>query len=72
MKVDQFDTDVRVEGVLVEENRAARIVGHVKSFLKNIVFNIITCFLQANNNHFPAICFSKASSFPRRGKGFQL
>ena len=26
MKVDRFDIDVRVEGVLVEENRAARIV----------------------------------------------
>ena len=37
MKVDRFDTNVRVEGVLVEENRAARKVGHVKSFLKNRV-----------------------------------
>ena len=31
MKVDRFHTDVRVEGVLVEEKRSARIVGHVKS-----------------------------------------
>ena len=44
MKVERFDVDVRVEGVLVEENRAARKVGHVKSFLKNIVINMVTCF----------------------------
>ena len=53
MKVDRFDTDVRVEGVLVEENRAARIVGHVKSFLQNIVINTVRCFLQGNNMPFP-------------------
>ena len=53
MKVDRFDVDVRVEGVLVEENRAARIVGHVKSFLKNIVFDILRCFLQGNIMPFP-------------------
>ena len=34
MKENRFDAHVRVEGILVEENRAARIVGHVKSFLK--------------------------------------
>ena len=48
MEVDRFDVDVRVEGVLVEEDRAARIVGDVKSFLKNIVINIVRCFLQGN------------------------
>ena len=35
MKVDGLAIDVGVENVLVEEKRAARIVGHVKSFLKN-------------------------------------
>ena len=53
MKVDRFDTDVKVEGVLVEENRAARKKDHMKSFLKNIVFDIIRCFLQGNNMPFP-------------------
>ena len=48
MKVDRFDTDVRIEGVLVEENRTARKVGHVKSFLKNIVINIVRRLLQCN------------------------
>ena len=52
MRVDRFNTDIRVEGVLVEENCAARIVGHVKSLMKNIVFNIIRCFLQGNNMPF--------------------
>ena len=40
MKADRFDAGVRVEGVLVEENRTARKVGHVKSFMKNIVFGL--------------------------------
>ena len=48
MKVHRYDIDVRVEGVLIEENRAARIVGHVKSFLKNIVINIVRRFLQGD------------------------
>ena len=34
MKVDRFYADVRVEGVLVEENRTARKVGHVKTFMQ--------------------------------------
>ena len=59
MKLDRFDTDVRAESVLVEENRAARKVGHVKVFLKNIVFDIIRCFLQGNNMPFPRNLFLK-------------
>ena len=53
MKVDRFDADARVQSVLVEENRAAREVGHMKPFMKNIVFNIIRCILQGNNMPFP-------------------
>ena len=41
VKVRRFDVDVKVENVLVEENRATRIVGKVKSFLTNTAFNII-------------------------------
>ena len=72
MKVDRFDVDVRVEGVLIEENRAARIVGHVKTFLKNIVINIIRRFLQGNNMPFPRNLFLKCVFPPRRSPGFQL
>ena len=39
--VDRFDADVRMEGVLVEEHRTARKVGHVKSFMQDFVFNIL-------------------------------
>ena len=49
VKIDGFDADVGVEGVLVEENRTARKVGHVKSFLKNIVFDILRSLLQYND-----------------------
>ena len=52
MKVDRFDIDVGVEGVLIEEDRAACIVGHVKSFLKNIVINKVRRFLQGNDMPF--------------------
>ena len=48
-KVDGLDTDVRKEGVLVEENRTNRKMSHVKSFLKNIVFDTIRCLLKSNN-----------------------
>ena len=67
MKVDRFDVDVRVEGVLVEENRAARIVGHVKSFLKNFMINIVRCFLQGNNMPFPRNLFLKCVFPPTSG-----
>ena len=52
VKIDGFDADVRVEVVLVEENRTAHKVGHMKSFLKNIMFDIIRGFLQGNNMPF--------------------
>ena len=50
--VDGFDADVRVESVPVEENRAARKVGHVKSFMKDFVFDIVRSFLQENDMPF--------------------
>ena len=49
MKVDRFNTDVRVESVLVEENRATRKVGHMKPFMKNFVFDILRSLLQRND-----------------------
>ena len=45
VKVDRFDADVRVEGVLVEENRTAREVGRMKTFMKDFVFNKVRNFL---------------------------
>ena len=52
MKVDRLNTDVRVEGVLVEENCAARKVGHVKSLMKNFVFEILRSLLQSDDVSF--------------------
>ena len=45
MKVDGFHADVRIKGVLVEENRTARKVGHMKPFTKDFVFDILRSFL---------------------------
>ena len=56
MKVDGH-IDVGVEGVLVEENRATCIMGHVEH-VTDASCKEMTC-------HLPAICFSEASSFPR-------
>ena len=49
MKVNRFDIDVEIEGVLIEENRTARKVGRVISFMKNFVFDIFGSFLQGND-----------------------
>ena len=72
MKEDRFDTDVRVESVLIEENRAARMVGHVKSFLKNIVISIVRCFLQGNNMSFLRNFSQMRLPSHVGGPGFQL
>ena len=45
VKVDRFDADVRVEDVLVEENRTVRKVGHMKAFMKDFVFDTVRSFL---------------------------
>ena len=49
MKVDRFDTDVRVEGVLVEENRTACKVGHVEPTSTAVMVDIFRCLLQGND-----------------------
>ena len=37
-----------VEGVLVEENRTARKVGHMEALMKDIVFDIVRRFFQGS------------------------
>ena len=49
MKVDGLDIDVGIEGVLVEENRAACIMGHVEPTYKNAFIDMFRCFLQGND-----------------------
>ena len=67
MKVDRLDIDLGVEGVLDEENRAARIVGHVESFLKKVVINKVRRFSQGNNVPFPRNLFFKCVFPPTSG-----
>ena len=40
MKVDGLDIDVGVESVLIEENRAACMMGHVEPTCKNVMIDI--------------------------------
>ena len=49
MKVDRFDIDVGKEGVLIEENRAACVMGHVEPTSKNFMFNVFGRLLQGND-----------------------
>ena len=51
----------------VEEDRAACVVGHVKSFLKNIVINIVRRLLQGNNMPLPRNLFLKCVFPPTSG-----
>ena len=48
MKVEGLDTDVRVESVLVDEDRAARIVGHLEAIREKLVVNVVRRFLYGN------------------------
>ena len=63
MKVDGLDIDVGIEGALVEENRAACKVGHMKSVMKKIVFDIVRSFLQGDEVPFSRNLFLD-STFP--------
>ena len=45
MKVNGFDVDQGKEGVLVEENRASSVMGHVEPISKNVMIDILRCFL---------------------------
>ena len=69
MKVNGFDVDIGVEGVLVEENRAACVMGHVEATCKNVMIDIFGRLLQGNdaplhrNLFFEGIFFS--ASVPR-------
>ena len=48
VEVDRFDADVGVESVLVEEHRTACKVSHIKTFMKDFVFDKVRSFLQGD------------------------
>ena len=68
MKVDGLDVNVGVEGVLVEENCATFVMGHVEPTSKNVIVDILRCLLQGNdvppacNQLFQGIFFSASGS----------
>ena len=49
MKVDGFDINVGVKGVLVEENRATCAMRHVEATREKLVVNIFGRLLQGND-----------------------
>ena len=46
MKVNGFDVEIGVESVLVEENRASSVMGHVEPTSKNLMVDILRCLLE--------------------------
>ena len=49
MAVDGPDIEVGVEGVLVEENRATCVMGHVEAIREKLVVNVVGRLLQGND-----------------------
>ena len=49
MKVDRFDIDVGIKGVLIEENRATCTMGHVEPTCKNVMLDIFGRLLRGND-----------------------
>ena len=49
MKVDGLDINVGVKGVLVEENRATCVMGHVEAIREKLVVNVVRRLLQGND-----------------------
>ena len=68
MKVDGLDIAVGVEGVLVEEDCTACVMGHVEAIREKFVINVVRRFLQGNdmppscNLFFEGIFFSPTRS----------
>ena len=56
MKVDGLDIGVRVQSVLVEENRATCVMGHVGATREKLVVNLFRRLLQGND--MPTSCSS--------------
>ena len=67
MKVDGLDIDVGIEGALIEENRAACVVGHVEPTSKNVMIDIIRSLLQGNDRSFPRNLFFEGVFFSTSG-----
>ena len=63
MKVDRFDIDVWIEGVLIEENRSACIMGHVEPTCKHVMIDIFRCLLQGNDMPPPCNLFFEGVFF---------
>ena len=48
MKIHGLDINIRVEGVLVEEDRTTCKVGHMKAFMTDSVVDVVRSFLQGD------------------------
>ena len=67
MKVDGLDIDVGIKGVLVEQNRASCVVGHVEPTCKNVMIDIIRSLLHGNDMPFHRNLFFEGVFFSASG-----
>ena len=63
MKVDGLDINVGVKDVLVEENRASCVMGHVEAIREKLVVNIFRRLLQGNDMPVSCNLFLESISF---------
>ena len=64
MKVNGFDVNIGVEGVLVVENRASSVMSHVEPIFKNVMIDILRCFLWRDDMSFACDLFLKSIFLP--------
>ena len=67
MKVDRFDINVWIEGVLIEENRTACMMGQVEPTCKNVMINMFGRLLQGSDMPPPCILFFEGVFFSASG-----
>ena len=68
MKLEGLDINVRVEGVLVEENRATCVMGHVEAIREKLVVNIYSdASCKVMICHLPAILLFEGIFFSPTG-----
>ena len=72
MEVNGFNLDVGEDGIRVEKYCTSPVVGYVESVHEELVVDTLNRPCKVIMCPFPAIRFSMAPSFPRRGPGFQL
>ena len=63
MEVNRSNLDVRMKGILVEQNRTSSMVCHVETICEELVIKVSSCFLQGDDVPLPRNVFFDRSFF---------